>query len=130
MKKEFAALFFYMLYMIAMMRPVMPILEYYANYEYVATVLCENRDKPALACNGKCYLEKEMKKIASSHSSHKHHNNSTVPQIDFTKYPVAPLDKNEEFTILFEKLVTKSWRDFSGKPKQFMAKLFRPPLAV
>ena len=63
MKKEFAALFFYMLYMVAMMRPVMPIIEYYANNEYIVAVLCENRDKPAMACNGKCYLEKEMKKV-------------------------------------------------------------------
>jgi len=32
------------------------------NYEYIATKLCENKDKPALKCNGKCHLMKELAK--------------------------------------------------------------------
>lgn len=31
------------------------------NREYIAKVLCENRDKPKLNCNGKCYLAKILK---------------------------------------------------------------------
>ena len=30
------------------------------NKKYIATTLCENRDKPQLHCEGKCYF---MKKI-------------------------------------------------------------------
>jgi hypothetical protein len=31
------------------------------NREYIAKVLCENRDKPQMHCNGKCYLAKRLK---------------------------------------------------------------------
>lgn len=34
------------------------------NKNYIATVLCENRDKPVLQCNGKCYLSKQLKQAA------------------------------------------------------------------
>jgi hypothetical protein len=31
------------------------------NRNYIATKLCENRDKPWLHCNGKCYFIKKIK---------------------------------------------------------------------
>jgi len=34
---------------------------YQVNKEYIARVLCENRDKPQLHCNGQCYLAKRLK---------------------------------------------------------------------
>lgn len=30
------------------------------NKKYIATTLCENRDKPQLHCNGKCYFMKRI----------------------------------------------------------------------
>lgn len=35
---------------------------YLINYDYIANVLCINKDKPELKCNGKCHLNKELKK--------------------------------------------------------------------
>ncbi len=87
MKNQILGIFFYLLYLLAMVRPIAPIIEYYANYDYIASVLCENRDKPYLACNGKCYLEKQLNKV--NHDNHDH--KSTIPQIDFDKYPVSPI---------------------------------------
>lgn len=34
---------------------------YELNKNYIATVLCENINKPELKCNGKCYLSKKIK---------------------------------------------------------------------
>lgn len=34
---------------------------YELNKNYIATVLCENKAKPELNCNGKCYLMKKIK---------------------------------------------------------------------
>ncbi len=34
---------------------------YHANKDYIARVLCQNRDKPQLHCDGKCYLAKKLK---------------------------------------------------------------------
>ncbi|RZM29182.1 MAG: hypothetical protein EOO88_05945 [Pedobacter sp.] len=35
--------------------------EFKANQKLIAAKLCENRDKPQLNCNGKCYLMKKLK---------------------------------------------------------------------
>ncbi|TMU56463.1 hypothetical protein [Flagellimonas algicola] len=45
-----------------LVRPLWPIVEYVVNYNYIATVLCENKEKPQLQCNGKCYLAKQLEK--------------------------------------------------------------------
>ena len=34
---------------------------YHVNKDYIARVLCENRDKPQLHCDGQCYLAKKLK---------------------------------------------------------------------
>lgn len=34
---------------------------YQVNKDYIARVLCENRAKPELHCDGKCYLAKKLK---------------------------------------------------------------------
>lgn len=36
---------------------------YEVNKDYVAEELCENKDKPQLHCNGKCYLNKQIAKV-------------------------------------------------------------------
>lgn len=34
---------------------------YQVNRTYIARVLCENRDRPQLKCDGQCYLVKKLK---------------------------------------------------------------------
>lgn len=38
--------------------------EFNINQAYIAKVLCVNRDKPQLHCDGKCYLKKEIDRSA------------------------------------------------------------------
>lgn len=47
-----------------LVKPVIPVLEYIINYDYIANVLCENKEKPELHCNGKCHLMKELAKAS------------------------------------------------------------------
>lgn len=42
------------------LKPVFPVVDYIVNYDYIAKVLCENKAKPELKCNGKCHLMKEL----------------------------------------------------------------------
>jgi hypothetical protein len=44
---------------------------YEINKEYVASNLCENRNKPQLHCNGKCYLKKQLNKANNNSDTHK-----------------------------------------------------------
>ncbi|MDB4904104.1 MAG: hypothetical protein JWQ63_3385 [Mucilaginibacter sp.] len=39
------------------------------NRNYIATKLCENRDKPWLHCNGKCYFIKKIKQAEEKEKS-------------------------------------------------------------
>jgi hypothetical protein len=72
-------------------------MEYYANYNYIVTELCENKDKPFLECNGKCYLAKELNKV-----NHENHNpESNLPKINFDNFPTTLIVKiNYSFTTL------------------------------
>ena len=58
---------------------------YIANYEYVAEVLCVNKDKPKLNCDGKCYLKRQLAK----------QNDKPVekPEIPFSYFKDFPLQK-------------------------------------
>jgi hypothetical protein len=47
-------------------KPLFPIVEYVVNYEYVSKVLCVNKEKPELKCNGKCHLMKELAEVAEN----------------------------------------------------------------
>lgn len=37
------------------------IAQYQLDKDYIARILCENRDRPELHCDGKCYLAKRLK---------------------------------------------------------------------
>ena len=50
-------------------KPVIPFLEYVINYDYIVKELCENKEKPALKCNGKCHLAKQLAKAAEEEKS-------------------------------------------------------------
>ena len=50
-------------------RPAIPFLEYIVNYDYIVKELCENKEKPALKCNGKCHLMKELAKTAEDNKN-------------------------------------------------------------
>lgn len=52
-----------------LIKPVFPLIDYAVNYDYISTVLCENKAKPELQCNGKCHLMKELGKNNATDSS-------------------------------------------------------------
>lgn len=41
---------------------VVIVAQYYANKDYIAKNLCENRAKPQMHCDGKCCLKKKLAK--------------------------------------------------------------------
>ena len=73
--------------------PLYPFIEYELNKEYIIKVLCINKDKPENSCNGKCHLNKQLKK-ASENNQDKNDEN-TVPIQNF---------KNEIFIITNTKI--------------------------
>ncbi|UMY65200.1 MULTISPECIES: hypothetical protein [unclassified Flavobacterium] len=56
-------------------KPAFPVLEYVLQYDYISKVLCENKAKPELHCNGKCHLMKELAKASEADKSDSHKPN-------------------------------------------------------
>ena len=65
-------------YVLTPFRIALPYLSYKINYQYISTTLCENKAKPALQCNGKCHLKKELKKALEEESEKKEISQKTM----------------------------------------------------
>ncbi len=82
MKTRWVPIAFTFLYMLAMLRPVMPVFDYVINQDYIAEYLCINKDKPEIHCDGKCYL---MEMLAEQNQQKK----QNLPAIDLREYPIG-----------------------------------------
>jgi hypothetical protein len=58
--------FVFIVVFMVVLKPILPVFEYIINYDYIAKVLCINKEKPALKCNGKCHLMKQLAKESES----------------------------------------------------------------
>lgn len=126
MKKLIFTHLFLNLYFLALVQPVIPILEYLLNYDYIAAELCENKDKPILTCNGKCYLEKQ---IVKQQDVDRDASVPVPPTIDLEKFLTI---KTNDFTFqLNEVKQIHQATTFYNLLKEisFSESLFRPPSA-
>jgi hypothetical protein len=109
------------------LKPIFPVIEYMINYEYISTVLCENKAKPIMHCNGKCHLMKELAKANEndkSDSSDKKGNTPVVEilffqEINAISFFSSSLDKekmNDNYSNLYSNMNLEN--------------LFRPPIFI
>jgi hypothetical protein len=108
-----------------LLKPLWPLAEYISNYDYIVNVLCENRDKPQLNCNGRCYLAKQLAEDSEQNQQNPFSENQTtdIPQIlDSNGDP----DLNAESFFLVQKK-TGSWHVVNICPHQFVFEISHPP---
>ncbi|WP_405266718.1 hypothetical protein [Cellulophaga sp. Ld12] len=53
------------------LKPTFPLMEYVFNYDYISEVLCINKEKPELNCNGKCYLMTKLAEESKANDANK-----------------------------------------------------------
>lgn len=53
------------------------------NQKYIASTLCENRSRPWLHCNGKCYLMKKVKQAEEREKSEERQTQKSLFQDSF-----------------------------------------------
>ncbi len=106
-------------------KPVLPVVEYVVLYDYIKNELCVNKDKPELACNGKCHLAKELTH-ASDTDSDKNRTQFASAEIQLIFYQaieevsyVLVYSYNEKTVVSTENYYTFSFTNF----------LFRPPVS-
>lgn len=51
--------------LIFLCKPVLPVVCYFANYEYIVTKLCINKDNDSNECKGKCHLKMQLAEASS-----------------------------------------------------------------
>jgi hypothetical protein len=99
------------------------LIHYLFNRQYYATVLCENKAKPELHCNGKCQLMKELKANEKKEKS-----------------PASPIKEKQEMVQFFQENQTSSSgiSDVTEKhiafyllpeSQSFKFSILRPPIA-
>jgi hypothetical protein len=52
-----------------LVKPILPVLDYMINYDYIVKELCENKEKPEMKCNGKCQLMKGLADASETENS-------------------------------------------------------------
>ncbi|NBB20860.1 hypothetical protein GVN20_15940 [Runella sp. CRIBMP] len=103
-------------------------LDFELRKEYIIQHLCENRFTPQLHCDGKCYLAKQLHKVAEEQA-----RNEAQKQSDTAKKVIQEVF--EETTLDFA-LAPVSYLDFDYFPlfsssvqKGFLSKPVMPPIA-
>lgn len=117
---------FIFLYGVALLKPIEPLIEYYANQDFFANVLCINKDKPELACNGQCILMQKLQKASNDPISQS--PSAPTGKIDLKEYPIgfisflnAPASTNGVDNSLFNSNYTDRW------PSDIILDIFHPP---
>ena len=106
-------------------RSVLPLLDYAVNYDYISTQLCENRARPELRCNGKCYVKKEILKFSEN-------QNAKESKVQIKSIDVFVVNEISEFKADFsvEKNVENNFQNcFNLRVKPFDESIFHPPIS-
>ena len=105
-----------------MLRPVSPFLEYMINKDYIAEFLCINKDKPEMACGGKCHLMKELEK-----------DQKELPKglkISFEEYPIGFVKLYQKSSKkVFDFLFKQNFGNEQNYSYLFSQEVFHPPAA-
>jgi len=106
-------------------RPLVPLVEYVANYHQIVTEYCINRMQPERMCNGKCYLFDELSKTSDENSSDGISQNTVKIQEIYLSNEVFQLP-----TFMEQESSKKSLIFYQKNQYQFyfIDSVFRPPL--
>jgi hypothetical protein len=90
------------------------------NQKYIATTLCENRDKPWMHCNGHCYLAKKIKQAEEKEHAEERNNQKNGVQETFCQAAGTV----KFYTFLLQTINTPYHRPL---PVSLERSLLRPP---
>lgn len=122
MLKQFVSIILFSLLALQSFYPLAIFSYYYGNKDYIANVLCENKSKPALHCNGKCFLKKQLKKAEKQ----QHEDKASLKEIQALVYLVTATFINDQQNIpaIVMKFPTIKTDSYSFL---FTSSCFRPP---
>ena len=114
--------------MLIFCKPVVPVIEYIVNYDYIATVLCENKEKPQMHCNGKCHLMKELAKASETEKPQQSEKKSSHHETEVLFFHEA---QNVAFTTVVPVMVSKPVPGYKNLYSHIdSASIFHPPIFI
>lgn len=102
------------------------ILAFNINRDYIASALCENRDKPEMHCNGRCVLAKKLKQAEQNEEKQRIENQQKANVLFF-----CGMNRLE----IPQFITAASSGDFNPfylkfKPFIFVDNIFKPPQQI
>ncbi len=97
------------LYLAIMLKPLVPVAQYTANYGVYSNELCENKSKPELHCNGTCQLSKMLADMESPKDLP-----TTIPAYEGLQWYIGFVDTyHSDFSATTSTIIHNSiYRDF------------------
>lgn len=95
----------FLIIIVLFLKPVFPVIDYAVNYDYISKVLCINKEKPAMHCNGKCHLMKELAKASETEkpiSSDKKQNLNVLNDLfveELDTFNLAIIDRKDKSSL-------------------------------
>lgn len=103
-------------------------LDFELRKKYIVHNLCENRYKPQLHCDGKCYLAKQLQKAAEGHA-----RDDAQKQSDSAKRVIQEVFEETPLDFSFNSISPPNFKLFSlfsfSLHKGFLSKPVVPPIA-
>lgn len=94
------------------------------NHNLITSTLCENRDKPWLHCDGKCYLAKKVKEAEKNENNNTAKNNLRQLQVSFFQQQFSTLFHPNAISIEQQSIFTGYTFRYTS---HYINAIFRPP---
>lgn len=95
------------------------------NQNFIAEVLCINKDRPAMKCHGQCFLKEKLNMGDDTQS-----DKETVPQTQRAELPVFLISENSYAFETFKLLERNNSRYLPTASSAHDGTPFRPPAQV
>ncbi|MCU7617871.1 hypothetical protein NZ698_11730 [Chryseobacterium sp. PBS4-4] len=113
---------FFIIFTIAI-RPVLPLINYAVNYEYIVKNLCEKKDIIDSTCKGKCFVSKELVKTEKQ-------NTSRIIKISVLDvFLSSEIFSFSNINNAFDDLDKENSLCLNNHHSEYFSKIFHPPVA-
>lgn len=122
MKKQLLTYLVLLVYLISLIKPIYPVINYVINYDYIATILCINKEKPKSTCNGKCHVVKQL-----DEGKTKQQKQLQLKDFEFDKYIKI---SNSKYQLHFVVDENRQFIYKEHKYANYYNDIFRPPIQL
>lgn len=123
MLRKLANILLILLYLVIIFQPLVPIIIYRLNYNFIIKNECINRNKPWMHCNGKCYFHKQLNDMFEVNQ--KHPQNLSLRNFKFSEFT----EQVNDFSLGCPVIVSQKPRAVYNNNYHFnlYSNIFRPP---